>query len=185
MSDRLSLLQANRFYVGAILLALALWPIGFNLGAHDVIFYSDLLQIWIVSLVALGAGLYLGRRSNGRSYMSATEAVVLILPTLWLISEIGAETHPGAAMGALNMVLSILSSVFAVPSLIRILLRVNMPETTLVRDPRLTRGLILIAALVFGGSWLIGRHNGLLFTCDDFTVSGDSEPANCRNAPEG
>ena len=179
-----NLKQANQFFISAILIALAVWPMAFDLGAYGTVFYDSLMQMVVVSLVALGAGLYVGRNSVGRPYLSGPGRLVLLLPLLWVLAEVLADARPGPVTEVISLVMSLATALLALPLIIHIMMRVTMPEATQVRNPRLSRGLVLVALLVAAASWLVGRHNNLVFTCRDFTISGDFEPENCWKSPD-
>ncbi len=179
-----NLKQANQFFISAILIALAVWPMAFDFGAYGTVFYDSLMQMVVVSLVALGAGLYVGRNTVGRPYLPWPERLVLLLPLLWVLAEVLADAIPVPLTRGLSILLSLATALLALPLIIHIMMRVTMPEATQVRNPRLSRGLVLVAVLVAASSWLVGRHNYLVFTCRDFTVSGDFEPENCWKSPD-
>lgn len=179
MSDQRSLVQANRFFVAAILVALTVWPVAFAIGAYGQVFYSLLLQIWVVSLVALIAGLYIGALGDGRRFLTQKDMLLLALPSLWLLIEVLADAFPSALLHGLRLALTALTGLLALPHIIRILLRATLPQATELDNPRLDRGLIMLTVAVALIGCLAGRYNNLIVTCEDFVIAGDDPPANC------
>ncbi|MBC9246464.1 hypothetical protein H4P12_07005 [Paracoccus sp. 11-3] len=176
--------QGRHLLVACVLIALEVWPVGFNLGAYGTVFWSDLFEIWVVSMVTLLAGLYLIQTSATRPPIHGMDLVAMLLPSLWFVSQAIDRIYPAGPLSAVQTVLEILTVIFALPIVIGVVMRVTMPETLQLRGLRQNAVLIAITLAVCGGSYLIGIRNDLLFTCEDFKVSGDDPPANCFNPPQ-
>lgn len=171
--------QGRHLLVACVLIALEVWPMGFNLGAYDTVFWSDLFEIWVVSVVTLLAGLYLIQTAATRPPIHGMELAAMLLPSLWFVSQAIDRVYPHGPLSWLKIVFEVMTVIFAVPIVIGVVMRVTMPETLQLRSLRQNAVLIAITLAVFGASYLIGMRNDLLFTCQDFKVSGDEPPANC------
>ena len=169
----------THFFIAAIVVAVAIWPTGFNLGAYGTIFYDELLEIWAISVAALLAGLLVDRKRE-KDVLSRLDALLLSLPSLWLISTMLRFEDGGAFMRFLNDMLMFATAFFSVPHIIRIVLPILMPEVAAVRGMRQTLNLALLTAVVAAASFTVGYRNDLFMSCADFQVAGNEQPTNCR-----
>jgi hypothetical protein len=55
-----------------------------------------------------------------------------------------------------------------------------MPEVVAVRGRRQTLNLLMLTLIISVASFAIGYRNDLFMTCEDFKVSGNDLPTNCR-----
>ena len=169
----------THFFIAAIVLAVTIWPIGFNLGAFGTIFFDKLLEIWAISIAALLAGLLVDRvRDN--DVLSRTDQILLALPSLWLLTTMLRFEEGGAALRWLNDALMFATAFFSVPHIIRIVMPIALPEVMAVRGKRQTLNLLVLTLVISAASFAIGYRNDLFMTCADFKVSGNDLPTNCR-----
>ena len=169
----------THFFIAAIVVAVAIWPIGFNLGAFGTIFFDKLLEIWAISVAALLAGLLVDRKRDD-NVLSELDRVLLALPSLWLLSTMLRFADGGTAMRLLNDALTFATAFFSVPHIIRIVMPIAMPEVVAVRGRRQTLNLVVLTVAISVASFAIGYRNDLFMTCADFKVSGNDLPTNCR-----
>ncbi len=169
----------THFFIAAIVVAVAIWPIGFNLGAFGTIFFDKLLEIWAISVAALLAGLLVDSRRD-QNVLSRADRILLALPSLWLITTMLRFEEGGAVLRLLNQGLGLATAFFSVPHIIRIVMPIAMPEVTAVRGPRQTLNLLVLTVAISVASFAIGYRNDLFMTCADFKVSGNDLPTNCR-----
>lgn len=183
MAKRTASPQSKHFFVAAIVLAVAIWPIGFNLGAYGTIFYDLLLEIWAISLAALLAGLFVDRRAD-TDVLSKLDMVLLLMPSLWLLTNQIEHSSGSAVAHWLNVVLTFTTGFVAVPHILYLVLPISMPEVLEVRGIRRTANLVLLTVLITLAAFTVGYYNDRFMTCQDFAVAGNAEPTNCRNGQE-
>ena len=182
-ADRSASPQSKHFFVAAVVLAVTIWPIGFNLGAYGTIFYDLLLEIWAISLAALLAGLFVDRRAD-TDLLSKVDVAILILPSLWLLTN-QLEHSSGSSLATwLNYVLTFTTGFVAVPHILHLVLPISMPEVLEVRGIRRTLNLVILTALIALAAFTVGYYNDQFMTCQDFAVAGNAEPTNCRKGTE-
>lgn len=106
-------------------------------------------------------------------------AVALLLPSLWLALAI--EFAPGSRpeLAWLGTVVTLLGA----PVVVWILVRFAAPD--LVEDAVPRDRVVVVAAVlvVVLGAYGIGTIQDRIFTCDDFTLSGNSQPLGCTPGP--
>lgn len=174
--------QGTHFFLAAIVLAVAIWPIGFNLGAYGTVFFGILLQVWVMSLAALLAGL-LVNKSRDNDVLTRTDVVLLALPSLWLLSNMLRMEYDSTAVRWLNDALMLATAFFSIPHIIHIVMPIAMPQVTDVRGTRRTLHLAVLTVVIAAASFAIGYRNDLFMTCADFEVADNAEPTNCRHSP--
>ncbi|MFS4439417.1 hypothetical protein ACMA5I_14490 [Paracoccaceae bacterium GXU_MW_L88] len=176
-------IEARRFYVAAVLLALAVWPIGFHLGAYGTIFYDRIFQIWVASLAALLAGIVLDVRYETR-FTTPLRAIILLMPTIWVIGHAFFLQGEGLATRIAYWGFTLFIVLVSLPYIVKSLLTITMPEVTEIHDRRLTHFLAAITLFTAFLAYLSGHYNNLLLTCDDFEIAGDFQPGNCAQAED-
>lgn len=175
LGERVSSGEAGSFIVAALACAMVVTPIAFNLGAHHTIFYQNLLLIWMASIVALLASVFVGKTSDGERYFTWWGAVLLGMPTAWFFS-LGMGLQDTSWVSILMVTFSVLVSF---PYILWVTMTAAIPDTLKVRSPRLIIGFLVIILCVAALSYTTGYYHPLIMSCSDFTVSGDFAPANC------
>ena len=171
----------NRTYgpaaVAVVTIALTAWPIAFNLGAYDAVFYQDVFQIVVVSTVAFAIVLV---RSPYDGLALWFTRIALAAPGVWLTGAVVLFDSLGAAVN--NVVYGLVGLVIAVvsiPTVLRVLVELFTPEVELIQNRRVLAFTIGIVALVAIAGFAIGRNNDAFLTCDDFKIAGSDQPTNC------
>ncbi|MFT6091357.1 hypothetical protein [Sulfitobacter sp.] len=167
--------EAGTFFLAAIALSLATWPVTFTLGTHGEVFFKDVFNIWIASVAALFAGAVVWRTREGETYFTWWGAGLLLVPTLWMASSILMPERSAVLITALTGIMLLGS----LPYVGYVLLTVAVPDAMELNHPRLIAGLVVCILLVNTASFLVGKHNDLFMTCRDLAVAGDELPENC------
>jgi len=160
-----------------VTIALTAWPIAFNLGAYDAVFYQDVFQIVVVSTVAFAIVLV---RSPYDGLALWFTRIALAAPGVWLTGAVVLFDSLGAAVN--NVVYGLVGLVIAVvsiPTVLRVLVELFTPEVELIQNRRVLAFTIGIVALVAIAGFAIGRNNDAFLTCDDFKIAGSDQPTNC------
>ena len=165
-SDRATLLVT----VGSATVAFML---GFNVGAFGIIFFDQLLLVWVIATIVLVASIISDLPPN-----TWPRRLVLLLPTLWLLSAWVDSAQDVARGERIVFFLTLAVTVVALPFVAWIL--VTAINTDFAELPRGNKLLVIAAvgiAIVVGFG--IGARNDFILTCDDFRISGNDLPANC------
>lgn len=166
--------------VVAVGMCVAIWWPSFTLGAWGRLFFEQILTVWAAATAALLVVVF--RRDGGRRRMR--EGAALLLPTLWLVLAIAGEDD-GGPLDVLTDVLGSAVAVLGIPATMWVLARIVWPE--LGADLTLGRRALVVAAVLFiaVAAYALGVNHGSFLTCEDFTVSGNSEPDGCIPEPGG
>ncbi|NLP84624.1 hypothetical protein HF576_12260 [Microbacterium sp. CFH 90308] len=160
--------------------AVAWWP-AFTLGAWGEIFFDDILGLWAASTAAFVFVLVERRPVGGR----LARAFVLLLPTVWLVLNFvisGETTDLAVAIVDLAALLAVL---LGIPFTLWVLVRVVWPDFA-SETRRRTKWLIAVVVLAIAiASFVLGLNQEHFLTCEDFTISGNSEPRGCTPDPTG
>jgi hypothetical protein len=150
--------------------SVAWWP-AFTLGAWGTVFFPQVLSLWAVTTAAFVL-VVLSKEVRGRV---GWWALALLLPSLWLALAI--EFAPGSRpeLAWLGTAVTLLGA----PVMVWILIRFASPELVEEAEPR-DRVVVVAAVLVVVlGAYGVGTIQERIFTCDDFTISGNSQPPGC------
>ena len=165
-SDRATLLVA----AGSATVA---FMVGFNFGAFDVVFFDQLLTVWVLATVVFFASLVSGLPPN-----TWPRRLILLLPSLWLLAA-GIDNALDLGSGErFVFALTVVVTLIALPFVAWILVSaINTDFAELPSNNKLIVLAALFIALVVGFG--IGARNDFLLTCDDFKISGNDLPPNC------
>jgi hypothetical protein len=167
------------FFAAAIAGSLIAWDLTFTLGAYHTVFYSRLFQILVVSTAVLLGSVALRRVVRVRAFTRAC----LAIPLLWLVARLIAPLgRSSSAAHALDDVLIGLT-LASVPFTMWVLLRIMAPDYFALPERRLKIAAVMIVLLIGLAGFFVGEFNYRVTTCQEYDISGDNPPANCRNAP--
>lgn len=150
--------------------SVAWWP-AFTLGAWGTIFFTQILSLWAVATATFVlAILSVDVRQRARGWV-----LVLLLPTAWVFLAFftGANLREEVAWA------SALITVLGAPALLWVLVRFSSPALVEDAEPRDRAVVVAAVAVVVVGAFALGTVQDRLFTCGDFTISGNSEPPGC------
>jgi len=158
-------------------MAIVVWWPAFTLGAWGLLFFDTLLTLWVATTAAFAFVLF-ERRPAGRRLW---RAFLLLLPSVWLaFSFIDFETTDLFTFVATAFALVVV--LVASPLTVWVLARIMWPdfgENSTRRQRWLIVGVVLGIAVT---AFLLGLNQEHFLTCDDFIVSGNSEPPGCVKA---
>ncbi|MGI9622188.1 MAG: hypothetical protein ACR2PK_05060 [Acidimicrobiales bacterium] len=162
--------------LAAVTLGLIAFPLGFNLGAYDVIFYEDVMKVVVAAMVLFAVTFF---ASNGRPLQTWLFRVVLVSLPLWFVAAAVFEGSTGEAMEKTGYQLWLAASlVISVPLTLKLMVDMFTPEVRRLRNQRV---MILVAVVSLAGviGYIAGHQHARLLTCNDFAVAGSSEPDGC------
>ncbi|MFC5130582.1 hypothetical protein [Paeniglutamicibacter kerguelensis] len=164
--------------VVAVGMCVAIWWPSFTLGAWGRLFFDQVLSVWAAATAALLVVIF--RRDGGR--YRTRRVVALLVPSLWLVLAI-AGTNDGGTLDVLTDILGSTVAVVGIPATMWVLSRIIWPE--LGSGLTMGRRVLVLASVLFiaVSAYLLGVNNAAFMTCEDFTVSGNSEPAGCASEP--
>jgi len=155
------------------------FTIGFNYGAFDAVFFTDVFRVWVIATVV-----FLGSLISPLPPNTWPRRLVLLVPSLWLIVAWVDNNLDVANSDKLLTAVTFVVTFIALPFVGWFL--VTAINTDFVDLPRSHKGVVLgtIAAFLLVGA-LLGARNDVLLTCDDFKVSGNDLPENCVSTQDG
>lgn len=154
--------------------SIAWWP-AFTLGAWGTVFFPQVLSLWAVAtaafmLVVLSPDV---RRRVG------WWSLALLLPSLWLALAI--EFAPGTRpeLAWLGTIVTLIGA----PAMLWILVRFASPDLVEDAEPHDRLVVVTAVAVVVLGAFGLGTIQERIFTCEDFSISGNSQPPGCTPGP--
>ena len=177
-ADGASAQGSRAFALVLVGMSAAVWWPAFTLGAWGVLFFDQLLTVWVVATTALVVVLV--RRRARRRWL---RVVALAVPSLWLALAFFDDTDSAGAYSVLVDIVGAFVGVLGIPFTLWTLVGVLWPElfTDLRRRARV--GVVVTVVLVAVASVLLGALQDRFLTCQDFDISGNSRPPGCVSAP--
>ena len=105
--------------------------------------------------------------------------LALLLPTLWLALAI--EFAPGSRPELAWF--GTLVTLIGAPVMLWILVRFASPDLVEDAEPRDRLVVVTAVAVVVLGAFALGTIQERIFTCEDFSISGNSQPPGCTPGP--
>lgn len=159
--------------------AIAWWP-AFTLGAWKEIFFDDILALWAASTAAFVFVLVERRPLGGR----LGRALVLLLPSLWLLLNFVADDETTDFGLALLDLAGLAAVIVGIPFTLWVLVRIVWPDFATETRRRTKWLIVLVVFGVTAASFVLGLNQASFLTCEDFALSGNSEPPGCVHLDE-
>jgi hypothetical protein len=163
--------------VGVVMVGMAAivwWP-AFTLGAWREIFFDDILALWAASTAAFVFVLVQPGPVGGR----ITRALLLLLPSFWLVLNFVVEDDTTDLAVALLDLSALAAVLVGIPFTLWVLVGIVWPDFA-GETRRRTKWLIALVVLgVAVIALLLGVNQAGFLTCEDFAISGNSEPPGC------
>ena len=176
--------EHRAFFVAVIGLAIAIWPIAFNLGAYKTVLYPHLFSILVVSIVIL-LGDYLVTGVIWKTNRSRIRGRgIMVMPSLWLVAELTAYYVSANWLDFFLLALSVLTGLVSMPYIAYVIATNIVPGLEKITDRRLLSKLVFIIAVAGGLGFLAGLFHNQILSCDDFTIAGAFVPDNCWDGGE-
>lgn len=164
--------------ISAIAVSLTVWSLAFNLGAFATVFFDNLFWVWVTATVTLLV-LVLTKRDDAPT--DWWQLAILSAPTLLLVLVYLDNTSvQGSAFHIIVVTLTALIAIVCLPYTIYAVTLITDDSIMSVRRGKLRQHLMLITVVVALVGFGVGRYNYVFLTCDDFKISGNDLPANCR-----
>lgn len=149
------------------------FSVGFNFGAFGVVFFGQLLTIWVIATVVL-----IGALVSDLPPDTWPRRLVLLVPSLWLVAAWIDNTFAFDENEKVVFALTVAVTLFVLPVVAWILVTaVNADFSDL---PGRKKGIVIVSVGLFMVvGFAFGARNDFYLTCDDFKISGNDLPANC------
>ncbi len=159
-------------------MAAAVWWPAFTLGAWGVLFFDQLLTVWVVATAALVI-VIVQPRGTGRRWF---RIVALLVPSLWLALAFLDDADTTDLYSVLVDLVGSLVGLVGIPFTLWILVRVLWPDLFTELRTRARWGVVATVVLIAVASFVLGVYQNRFLTCQDFQISGNSDPPGCVNA---
>jgi hypothetical protein len=175
--------EAKVFCISAVVLSTTVCSVAFWYGVYGTIFFTYLLNVWVVATSALLASLFLPKMEMPLATMPWRGRFLLALPTLWLALSafVGTQTYRPDSPGTWMLwAATLLSAFLTLPYLLHVVIVAVVPDIDRLKHPKLRVALLgIVLAMAFAG-FAIGKNHPIFLTCENFKLGGHDIPANCR-----
>ena len=154
------------------------FTVGFNLGAFGVVFFDQLLTIWVVSTVLLVASF-----SGHSPPHTWPRRLVLLVPSLWLVAAWIDNAISFDQQERIIFTMTVVVTMFVLPAVGWVL--ITAINTDFANLPGRSKGIVVATIglfIVIG--FALGARNDLFLNCGDFKISGNDRPANCAEVTQ-
>ena len=154
------------------------FDIGFELGAHGRIFFEKVFFVWSITLALLIIFVIIPKRMLP---VPPTLWVATAIPTLWILVGLANRAAPNELLfrHALT-ILGFAAVLVSFPYVIYVITSVIYPDFLKMRRPAPKVGIVAVIGTMVLVGYLIGTNHGHFLTCEDFELSGQHVPADCR-----
>jgi hypothetical protein len=155
------------------------FSVGFNLGAFGVIFFGQLLAIWVVATVVLIGSLVSDLPPN-----TWPRRFALLIPTVWIIAAWIDSTYSFNRSERFVFTLTVIVTLVVLPAVAWVLITVINSDFSEL--PGRNKGIVIATVglfIIIG--FAFGARNDMFLDCEDFKISGNDLPANCSPATPG
>ncbi len=166
------------FVLSSVAIATSVWGIAFNLGAFKTIFFDDLFTVWVVATAVLLALLFI---PSGRKILRWYSILILLSPTFWLLFnylEMSSTLTPAAE--SFVLFLGIVIGIICLPYSIYLVITILNPDLISLKGKAIKIRIISVGLIIALVGFFVGSNNNMFLTCEDFKISGNDLPANCR-----
>lgn len=166
--------------MGAIAVAASVvvwWP-AFTLGVWGVVFYEQIMTLWAAATAAFVVAIL----KQGARRLPRTLTASLLLPSLWVLLAF-LPTDQGGMVARLIGWFGVALTVIGLPFMVWVILQMARPDVTVLVTVRTWMAVGVAVAIVAALAFTLGRAHPWFLTCDDFRLSGNSQPANCTPGP--
>ena len=169
------------FILIVIAIAYPAWDVGFEIGAYRQLFFEKIFVAWSIS-TALFVVLLVIPKDKLRVPTVAWFATAI--PSLWLVLALSIRTASDVKLLGYALTLSgFVAYLACFPYVIYMAVSIAYPELLRVRRRRAQFALIAVILGLVATGFAIGKNHARFLTCEDFEVSGQYVPADCRRAP--
>jgi hypothetical protein len=178
VSEQAAPVHYGGFTLAAVTLGLFLWPVAFNIGAFEVIFFRDVLGLVAASTIVLLVTFAVPSDVGRRVWI---DRLLLAGPVLWVaVALLFHDSLDGAERDRVLAVLGLLVLVTSVPFALKTLIRLLVPQATDLGSRRLLMWLVIILATVSALGWVAGANHRQILLCEDFAIAGEFQPEDCE-----
>ncbi len=157
--------------------ALTAWPIAFNLGAYQAVFFDDVFNTVVAATVCLAIVIFRPPYKGRRLWFVCA---ALASPALWFTLAVTVFDSTGtAASNPLFGTLGLLIAVVSIPTILKLLIDLFLPDLATLRDTSTAAAIVAVIIMVTAAGYAVGANNDAFLTCDDFKIAGSDQPTNC------
>jgi hypothetical protein len=167
------------FILTCVALSYPAWDLGFQLGAFGRVFFEKILFVWAIATALL---LALSVSPETRRSIPVKAWVATAFPSVWILLALAAHAAPEELGIRYPLFFSgLLIYGICLPYVVYMVVSLLYPDL-LKADNRYPRLVVAFFILFAALGYLAGRYHPFILTCEDFEVSGQFVPEDCRPA---
>ena len=151
------------------------WP-AFTLGTYGVVFFEQILALWVAATSVLLVVLL----SRPRALAERPAWIALAVPSLWIALALALPAGGTSEAYTVLFWFGVVVTLLGFPGMAALLVRILVPGARRLRG-RNALIAVGVVALMMVCSYVLGTLHPRLLTCEDFTISGNFAPAGCTS----
>lgn len=177
-----SISQKDTIFLGAIIaISASVWQIFFAYGAYGEIFFE-----YIFTIVFVSTSLFIGSFfiEWGRSVIGLYGKAILLIPVCWFMISYMDVFYTTEDFTTIRDILEFLMIVVCLPYIFYLILMITQGDIIGLGSKKLFTTLAIIAIVVAGLGYTLGKYNSDIIYCHDFKISGMEIPLECYSSKE-
>ena len=154
------------------------WDLGFEFGVHGTIYFEKVFFVWSISFSMLLIFIIIPKKLLP---VPPSLWIATAIPTLWVLIGLAERAAPDEIM--IRHVLTILGFIAVlgcIPYMAMVLASVIYPDFMKMDRTLPKIGISIVLATMVLVGYLLGANHQKFLTCEDFELSGQFVPENCR-----
>ena len=170
------------FILIVVALAYPAWDIGFEIGAYGRLFFEKVFVAWSIS-TALFIVLLVVPKDKFR--VPTVTWFATAIPSVWLVLALSIRAAPEVKLIGYALTASgFIAYLACFPYVIYMAVSIAYPDLLRVRQRTSQAALAAIILGFVSAGFVVGKNHSYLLTCEDFEISGNYIPADCRPSPK-
>ena len=154
------------------------FDLGFEFGAHGTIFFEKVFFVWSISLALLIIFVIIPKRLLP---VPPTLWLATGIPTLWVLIGLANRAAPDEILFRYALtILGFAAVLVSFPYVVYVITSVIYPDFTRMDRSAPKIGIAVVLGTMLLAGYLVGTNHGKFLTCEDFELSGQFVPEDCR-----
>lgn len=166
------------FILISVALAYPAWDCGFDVGVYGRLFFEKVFLAWSVSSALLIVLIFLPKKELK---IPPIAWFATVIPTVWLVLALTTRASPDdQLLRHVLTVIGIVAYLACFPYVVYMAVSIAYPDFVRINRAGPRVAIVMVVLFMGAAGYIAGSNHPRLLTCEDFEISGQSLPENCR-----